>query len=227
MGDNNSKETIFCTECNAEIPKISKFCFECGKPVKPETQDQPNEIITCPNCHTELSPGLNFCTECGVKVGQKSGDTEKCPECSSEISPGLQFCTKCGASLKAKRSPTSADINERLRQKRESNGFKNPPKDENVEQFISSGKSVVKEFGGILNQAVDDLGQMIDAAGNSNSKKNPEIKPRVKPKLSPGYLVCDNCGGYYHLQPGESADDFTSECECGGVLEHKISLNKE
>jgi hypothetical protein len=31
-----------------------------------------------------------------------------------------------------------------------------------------------------------------------------------------GYLVCDKCGGYYELQTGESPDDFSDECECGG-----------
>lgn len=34
-----------------------------------------------------------------------------------------------------------------------------------------------------------------------------------------GYLVCDKCNSYYELQKGESPDDFTSECECGGKLE--------
>jgi len=33
-----------------------------------------------------------------------------------------------------------------------------------------------------------------------------------------GYLVCDKCKEYYKLQPGESPDDFTGECECGGNL---------
>lgn len=32
------------------------------------------------------------------------------------------------------------------------------------------------------------------------------------------YLVCDKCGIYYELQPGESPDDFTDQCECGGKL---------
>jgi hypothetical protein len=31
------------------------------------------------------------------------------------------------------------------------------------------------------------------------------------------YLVCDDCGGYYELQEGESADDFEN-CQCGGHL---------
>jgi hypothetical protein len=39
------------------------------------------------------------------------------------------------------------------------------------------------------------------------------------------YLICDKCGSYYKLQPGESPEDFTDECECGGKLfyEHDSS----
>jgi hypothetical protein len=33
-----------------------------------------------------------------------------------------------------------------------------------------------------------------------------------------GYLICDKCGGYYELQPGEKPEDFSNECECGGKL---------
>nr|WP_319374789.1 hypothetical protein [uncultured Methanobacterium sp.] len=33
-----------------------------------------------------------------------------------------------------------------------------------------------------------------------------------------GYLICDKCGGYYELQPGEKPEDFSDECECGGKL---------
>lgn len=35
-----------------------------------------------------------------------------------------------------------------------------------------------------------------------------------------GYLVCDKCKGYYTLQPGESPDDFSDKCECGGKLKY-------
>lgn len=41
---------------------------------------------------------------------------------------------------------------------------------------------------------------------------------------SDDYIVCDKCGGYYQLQPGESPDDFSEECECGGNLEYKKEL---
>jgi hypothetical protein len=37
-----------------------------------------------------------------------------------------------------------------------------------------------------------------------------------------GYIVCDNCGGYYELQQGESAEDFDT-CQCGGYLKIKDS----
>ncbi len=32
------------------------------------------------------------------------------------------------------------------------------------------------------------------------------------------YLICDKCGGYYELKPGESPENFTDKCECGGKL---------
>lgn len=39
-----------------------------------------------------------------------------------------------------------------------------------------------------------------------------------------GYLVCEKCGGYYELQYGESPDDFSDKCECGGKLVYSENL---
>lgn len=39
-----------------------------------------------------------------------------------------------------------------------------------------------------------------------------------------GYLVCDNCEGYYELQAGEKPEDFSDECECGGKLSYVETL---
>jgi hypothetical protein len=39
-----------------------------------------------------------------------------------------------------------------------------------------------------------------------------------------GYLVCEKCGGYYELQDGESPNDFSDKCECGGNLVYSESL---
>ena len=39
-----------------------------------------------------------------------------------------------------------------------------------------------------------------------------------------GYLVCKDCGDYYELQPGETANDF-DRCQCGGKLIYRKYLN--
>lgn len=40
-----------------------------------------------------------------------------------------------------------------------------------------------------------------------------------------GYLVCQNCKGYYKLQPGENPEDFTNTCACGGNLRYAVSID--
>jgi len=40
------------------------------------------------------------------------------------------------------------------------------------------------------------------------------------------YLVCMKCGGYYQLQEGESPDDFSDKCQCGGDLRYIESLEE-
>jgi hypothetical protein len=40
------------------------------------------------------------------------------------------------------------------------------------------------------------------------------------------YLVCDSCGSYYELQPGESPEDFSDKCECGGHLSYVQDLDE-
>ena len=40
-----------------------------------------------------------------------------------------------------------------------------------------------------------------------------------------GYLVCEKCGGYYHLQHGESPEDFSDKCDCGGNLKFVQDLD--
>ncbi len=39
------------------------------------------------------------------------------------------------------------------------------------------------------------------------------------------YVICDECGGFYELQPGDSPNDFEN-CECGGSLSFAESLQK-
>lgn len=42
---------------------------------------------------------------------------------------------------------------------------------------------------------------------------------------SDGYLICDKCGGYYQLEPGESPEEFEGFCNCGGRLEYRTTLS--
>ena len=43
-------------------------------------------------------------------------------------------------------------------------------------------------------------------------------------KSKNGYLVCNDCGGYYELKPEESPQDFVA-CECGWKLKHTKKLD--
>lgn len=52
----------------------------------------------------------------------------------------------------------------------------------------------------------------------SNEEISQRLKNRREGKYLNGYLVCNKCGGYYELQPGESWKEFDTECECGGQL---------
>ena len=37
-------------------------------------------------------------------------------------------------------------------------------------------------------------------------------------------IICENCKGYYKLQPGEKQDDFNDRCACGGKLRYAIDI---
>ncbi|MEN6592046.1 MAG: hypothetical protein ABFC12_02230 [Methanobacterium sp.] len=55
----------------------------------------------------------------------------------------------------------------------------------------------------------------------TNVTKYKAIPERIKwLEKQNGYLVCHDCGGYYQLQPGESPDDFSDTCDCGGELKY-------
>lgn len=48
-----------CANCGVSIPKIAKFCLNCGTPVAKKR--------FCLNCGVELSVNAKFCNECGAK----------------------------------------------------------------------------------------------------------------------------------------------------------------
>lgn len=59
---------------------------------------------------------------------------------------------------------------------------------------------------------------------NSELNRMAEKIQFLKPEYN-GSLVCKKCGGYYELQYGESPDDFTGKCECGGTLKYLENPN--
>lgn len=52
----------------------------------------------------------------------------------------------------------------------------------------------------------------------SNEEISQRLRNKREGKSLNGYLVCNKCGGYYELQPGESWRNFDTECGCGGQL---------
>jgi membrane protease subunit (stomatin/prohibitin family) len=49
-----------CPECEAPLPKKTKFCPECGAKIARKTQ--------CAECGAEMAPRAKFCAECGAKT---------------------------------------------------------------------------------------------------------------------------------------------------------------
>lgn len=41
-----------------------------------------------------------------------------------------------------------------------------------------------------------------------------------------GYLICNDCKGFYELQLGENQEDF-EKCQCGGILQYQEQLEYE
>ena len=59
-----------CSNCGAEVSRISKFCDKCGSPMDRSVLEESMAaaVPTCPNCGERLEPGALFCTNCGTKV---------------------------------------------------------------------------------------------------------------------------------------------------------------
>lgn len=228
MGDDNL-ELIICSECNTENSKENNFCLNCGKPLK-KTEKSSVDRIICPSCGSTLDSRLKFCTDCGAKIEEpdntieEPGSTleepvttlENCPVCYVKLEPELKYCRACGAEVapaKAKKEEPEQNFGEKS--KSDVNNI--------ADSVLSTGKDIVKGIDGLIKDAASSL----DNRDKSKIKEEEPTKPRIKPRFKkphPGYLVCNRCSGYYELQPGESADDFIEECECGGKLEHQDTI---
>lgn len=79
-----SLPTVTCSDCGADTPEESRFCYKCG-----------HQIITinkCGNCSAELPANAVFCSQCGNKLAA----TLSCKDCGHSLPTGTKFCYHCG-----------------------------------------------------------------------------------------------------------------------------------
>lgn len=172
----------------------------------------------CSACNTEIQPGSKFCKECGKPVEDTPEQTKDittpivhCPNCNAEIKPGASFCIECGTNVYEYKPSVQNNVQTDVPQDTQSKR-----KDDTIEEFKETGMELMHDVEKAGKGLMKDLGSFLDKSSKSSKKKT--IKPKKKDQ---SFLVCDKCGGYYELQKGESPEDFTDECECGGHLEHK------
>ncbi|NYB53073.1 MAG: zinc ribbon domain-containing protein [Methanobacteriaceae archaeon] len=211
---------LICSSCNAEIQKGSKFCKECGKPVEEglKVNNIPEGRVNCPQCGAELKAENKFCTYCGTKIEPITN----CPKCNATLKPGTRFCTECGTNIyeyKPSSTPSGTKIYTGTKITNTPPTTQTTRKDDPMEELKETGMGLMKDVEKTGKGLMKDLGSFLDKSSNKSSKNT--IKPAKKNR---NFLVCDKCGGYYELQNGESPEDFSDECECGGHLEHKTEL---
>lgn len=115
---------VNCAFCGRENEPLSRFCFDCGKPVSasaarviPATSgdaaaDAGASALTpptrvspapgnCPRCAKPVDPSLSFCGHCGTKTTSKttsSTTSGSCNQCGATYTEGVDvFCARCGA----------------------------------------------------------------------------------------------------------------------------------
>ena len=62
--------TVACSRCGRKMKPGSKFCTNCGAPIKKEKKktEKKKTVVTCPSCGAEMSAEKKFCTECGEAI---------------------------------------------------------------------------------------------------------------------------------------------------------------
>ena len=59
---------VVCPKCHAYVPATSKFCPQCGNPLKPPLA----AAIICPRCGNWIPSSSKFCPQCGIQLAQRT-----------------------------------------------------------------------------------------------------------------------------------------------------------
>jgi predicted nucleic acid-binding Zn ribbon protein len=54
---------MVCSECGTRNPSGTRFCEECGSPLRAQ----------CPSCGQHIRPDARFCGNCGARTGATAG----------------------------------------------------------------------------------------------------------------------------------------------------------
>ena len=214
-------QKIICPGCSAELPAGTRFCTDCGSKIdQPVFVGSADQKIICPGCSAELPAGTRFCTDCGSKIEQVpvSGSVTQNVPVSDETVESIKktgkgllkgmggFLDKAAASID---DATQSGAKYRTKVEQVPSYSHNPQVNNDDVEFVKGrSKGLLKGMGGFLDNSTANI-------DNSTSKET-EVDNR-------GYVVCEECGGYYELEEGESPDDFES-CSCGGKLKYVKNL---
>jgi DNA-directed RNA polymerase subunit RPC12/RpoP/ribosomal protein S9 len=211
-----------CPECGFKSPDNSQFCAECGKtlPLTNSTE------TVCPKCNHMNPVGATFCAECGKTLFKKKNSNHSMKKIKSESRNILN-----NKSLNEIKSHSSNIINEKA------NDFKSDSGSTRTRRSFDNTKSEKNSkssggLGGLLGNKSGLKKGISKALGDIEEKTQPHLNNldsslnnlQNKEEESYGYLICEDCSGYYELQKGESPEDF-DECSCGGKLVFSRNLN--
>jgi hypothetical protein len=129
-----------------------------------------------------------------------------CDECR-KLYLGKSICNECLIDLKKKDVPYNVD------DEVSTVGNEFSKLHEDLNDFVKE-KKIDKEMSKVKNGATGLL--------DGIQSKFKEFKLGSKDY---GYLVCEDCSGYYKLEEGENPEDFES-CRCGGTLKFTKKLDK-
>jgi len=227
--------TLQCSKCKAESPIENKYCAECGNILPENKSDTESMKSVCPNCYAEFEADVNFCASCGTettkivaatppntcprcyseiasdlmycpvcssRIDGKGPSDKLCPKCHKEVPPGRPYCLSCGTPVESDRKNTRNDsflTHQATKNDSTETGDTYLEKEEEIEKHQAHKSPRI---------SWEEVNQILEDEKEKDQK--------------PGYLVCNICGDYYELKPGESPDDFIDECSCGGTLIHRI-----